>query len=82
MGVFLSSGAINVQLEAGKHYYIGVVVQGAFTAYYNSPASVPFVSFGQLRDSYRLSANSPPAQVYVGSSAFRYNQRLSTALPQ
>lgn len=79
-GSFLSSGALNVPLVAGKYYFLGVVVQGSFTRYYQSAAPVPFVSFGQLLNSYQVSATTPPVSPYISStSAIRYNQRISTS---
>jgi hypothetical protein len=80
MGAFLSSGALSVPLVAGKYYFLGVVVQGSFTRYYlNSAASLPFVSFGRLVNSYQISGASPPVNPYMDTSAARYNQRISTA---
>jgi hypothetical protein len=82
MGAFISSGAINVPLVAGKYYFIGVVVQGSFTTYYQNSTATPFVSFGQLSNSYQVYTSTAPASVYLSSSSMRFNQRLSTALPQ
>jgi hypothetical protein len=78
-GAFLSSGALSVPLVAGKYYFIGVVVQGSFTRYYLNSASQPFVSFGQLMTSYQVSGGSPPVSPYISTSAYRYNQRISTS---
>ena len=80
MGVFLSSGALSVPLTAGKYYFLGVIVQGTFTRYYlNSAASQPFVSFGQLMNSYQVSGSTAPVGPYLSTSNFRYNQRISTS---
>lgn len=78
-GVFHSSGAIDVALQAGKFYYLGVIVQGSFTRFYSSSAELPFVSFGQLWNSYQVSTASPPATYPFSTSNYRYHQRLSTA---
>lgn len=79
-GAFHSSGPIDVTLQAGKFYYLGVLVQGAFTRFYlNSAVSQPFVSFGQLLTSYQASLTTPPATYYFQTANFRYNQRISTA---
>jgi hypothetical protein len=82
MGAFISSGAIDVSLQAGKYYLIGAVVQGSFTRYYVSSAVQPFVSFGQLVGAHQASGGTPPLESYVsGAGSIRYNQRLSTAAP-
>jgi hypothetical protein len=78
-GAFHSSGPISVMLQAGKFYYLGVAVQGAFTRYYASSATYPFVSFGQLWNAYQLSVTTPPATYSFLTSNVRYNQRISTA---
>ncbi len=79
MGVFLSSGALDVPLVAGKYYFLGVVVQGSFTRYYASASTQPFVSFGQLVNSYVLSASSPPVNPYLSTGTGRFDQRISTS---
>jgi len=56
-----------------------VLVQGVFTRFYLSSATQPFVSFGQLWNSYQVSALTPPATSYFSSSTLRYNQRITTA---
>jgi len=79
-GSFLSSGALNVPLAAGKFYLLGVVVQGSFTRYSNSSGLRPFVSFGQVWNSAQISASTPPASPTVSSvSSVRVNQRISTS---
>jgi hypothetical protein len=78
-GAFLSSGAVSVPLVAGKYYFLGVVVQGSFTRYYQSSSAQPFVSFGQVMNSYQLSASTAPAEPYLSTGSARYNQRISTA---
>ncbi len=77
--VFHSSGAISVPLAAGKFYFFGVIVQGSFTRFYLNSNVKPFVSFGQLYNSYFASMTTAPASQYMGTSNFRYNQRISTA---
>lgn len=78
-GAFHSSGSIDVTLQAGKFYYLGVAVQGAFTRYYANAGTSPFVSFGQLWNSDQASLATPPATYYSQASSLRYNQRISTA---
>ena len=78
-GAFHSSGPIDVTLQAGKFYYLGVAVQGTFTRYYANAGTSPFVSFGQLINSYQASMTAAPESQYFYNGSFRYNQRISTA---
>jgi hypothetical protein len=81
--VFHSSGAIDVALEAGKTYWIGVYVQGTHTRFYQSTSAQPFVSFGRVMSSFSFS-DSSAAQSYYYSGATnstRFHQRLSTSSP-
>jgi len=80
-GALLSSGALSVPLTAGKFYYLGVIVQGAFVPSFTRTVGLttPFVSFGQALNSYNISTSSATATVYVYTSSLLYNQRISTA---
>jgi hypothetical protein len=81
-GAFLSSGTLSVPLKAGKYYYLGVIVQGSFTRYMSTDYAQPFVSFGQLLNSYQTSGvSTAPASFSLTAGDYRYNQRISTAPP-
>jgi hypothetical protein len=83
--MFHSSGPINVSLEKGKFYFIGVIASGA-TAYYNygfSPMPALF-SFGQATVGSSYTASVTPATVTYPTSFsyyYAYYQRYTTALP-
>jgi hypothetical protein len=83
--MFHSSGAINVSLEKGKFYFIGVIANGA-VAYYSSggiPTPVPF-SFGQGTYGTNFSATTLPSTVSYPTSPYyyyAYSQKYTTALP-
>jgi len=60
---FYSSGAINVPLEAGKYYYIGISWGNSSVTYYRGNETVPLpVSFGTLQTGIPSTvAGFPPA---------------------
>jgi hypothetical protein len=83
--MFHSSGPINVSLEKGKFYFIGVLANGA-VGYYQYTFSVPnpgLFSFGQGLTGASYAASTTPATVtYPFSSTYNsYYQRYTTALP-
>ncbi len=75
----IKSGTIDVALEAGKYYAIGVYVTGNHTAHYTTETMPQFESLGVFRGG---SSNTPipsGASNYVGSVTTRaYYQNLTT----
>jgi hypothetical protein len=85
---FHSSGAISVPLTTGKYYFIGVLLNGVHTYYYQSTYSLDShpTSFGQYFGSYAAAATTPPATVPAPSSAYQYSyaqyyERVTTTKP-
>jgi len=76
---FVSSGALSVPLTPGKFYLLGVIVQGAFTGYFNYPTSKQFVSFGQVWNGAQLIQSSAAASISVVASSINVYQRVSTS---
>ena len=84
--MFHGSGAINVSLEKGKFYFIGVIASGvnAYYSYTFTPSPALF-SFGQASVGASYTASSTPATVGApplsASYYYAYDQRFTTALP-
>ena len=80
---FQSSGAISVQLKAGKTYAIGVSVSGGnFVYYYDTSSIPPSLNFAHAIDSADQSFGSSFYQFNPGQkNSLLYNDRLTTTLP-
>jgi hypothetical protein len=79
---FQSSGAISIELQAGKAYAIGVAASdGSFVYYYDTPTAVSSLNFAHVIGSEDTDSSSsfdfyptqPPGSVYA--------QRLTTTTP-
>ncbi len=85
--MFHSSGPINVSLEKGKYYFIGVVANGVTASYsYTFTLAPVSFSFGQgpVGASYAASSGAPatvPVAPISTGSYYYYLQRFTTALP-
>jgi hypothetical protein len=76
-----SSGAINVPLDAGKHYIVAVSWTGVMTYYFDTGDSQA-VSFGEQTHGYAVGQNPLPMQFSSGvNDQAIYYQRLTTTPP-
>lgn len=74
---YVSSGAMDVALEPGYYYAIGVRVSGNGTyTYYRATASTLFESFARVENGY-VSTATPGTSFYVGASSYQYRQRIT-----
>jgi len=80
--MFHSSGTLNVGLEKGKYYLIGVVASGvnSYSSYSNVPPQIPF-SFGLATNSISNSSGAPATITAPGTSYYIWNQRFTTTKP-
>jgi hypothetical protein len=77
---FYSSGLINVSLQAGKFYGIGVNWSGIVTYYYGATIPVPApVSFGTITGGFSATAFPPPATLTQNATTNLYCTQLVTA---
>lgn len=78
---YVSSGAIDVTLEPGYYYAIGVrVIGGASYSYYRASTSTLFESFARVEGGY-LSTVTPGTTLYVGAGSYQYRQRITLEAP-
>jgi hypothetical protein len=78
---FQSSGAIAVQLDAGKTYAIGVSVSGgSFAYYYDTASSAPLLGFGAVTGGFTASFANSLSYVYPYLTTLYY-VRLTTSAP-
>ncbi|MEK9137366.1 MAG: T9SS type A sorting domain-containing protein, partial [Bacteroidota bacterium] len=77
---FFSSGPVNVQLDSGKYYMIGMGWQGSISYYSGGSRPAP-VGFGQALSGGSISSYPPPAtaSVTATSSAFYFGAVATTS---
>lgn len=75
-GSYVSSGAIDVTLEAGYYYAIGVRTSGTNYSYYGSTVTDSYESFGRFDGGYQ-STSSPGSTFSIGESTTAHQQRIT-----
>jgi hypothetical protein len=82
---WVASGALNLTLEAGLYYWIGIGLPpgGSPAGTYHGAAapSASSISFAQVLGSSFEDASATPANISPASSQSLYYFRLSTTLP-
>ncbi len=81
MDQYHSSGTINVTLQPGKFYMVGVFIQGAHTHFRQVSAGQAFTSFGKRLSGLLTSGTSAPTTLSFSTSTTIYRQRLTTTGP-
>jgi hypothetical protein len=77
---FYSSGPVNITLQAGMFYAVGVDWNGGLTYYWDASAPVPIpISFGTITGGLAQTVFPPPATISQSASTSLYYTQLVTA---
>jgi hypothetical protein len=77
------SGPVNLTMQPGKFYAIGVDWAGALTYYWQVSSSVPVpISFGTITGGFAQSVYPPPATISQGALTSLYYSQIVTASAQ